>query len=736
MAISNSPTTLVDLAKRGEYKNLEDRWLSALDEATDRRDELLETLEVLTKNSKGELAAALGWSLLTTRKEQASPEEVLELGRELMLRCGDSPEMRQEILGLYREVHADRPELEKLIEASGLTGEKTPRRALRTLEICLNLEEGDYLLSRSEEQAVRVVQVDPDVPEYTIKGKHGEQTLDPDTLALKYDAVSPNDFRALAQLDPGRITELLDSDPAALVLGLLRSYRDKLDSEQLKHLLSPRYIPAGKWSSWWTKARAALNRSPNVVLEGRNPVLLTYHHTAQTLEDEIAPQWADADTPQKRMAVAEAYLREAKARGTTPKPLMIERMHRNLMARITSARKGSPIDALLEALVVDRLAQEGLLTADQRNPVQDILRENTDILALLRPIEDSRFYLRAIDHIKQMYPDTWPEHYAELLPYAPVDGCETIAAALTEAGRRELLGPVIERVLADFNESFQAVCWLWRGKLGATLLPIPHRELLIRMLEHLGRVSRDDYAPPKQLRDTRTQIRAALSAANYSRFRQVISEMDAGLASTIRTTIDRLDGLGHTVRIRLMRIVTDTHPELTVTRNRQPVDPWQDDSVIYCTQQGFDRRKEEIDYLNRVKVPENARAIGEAAARGDLSENSEYKFALEERDLLQARLMKMQNELSLARVISRDGVSTDQVDIGTKVTLVGVESGDRREFTILGPFESDMDQAIYNYRAPLCARLRGLRVGDTAKLELGTGEQEYRIEHIENAVTK
>jgi transcription elongation GreA/GreB family factor/transcription elongation factor GreA-like protein len=735
MAIQNLHTTLVDLARRGEYRNLEDRWLVAMELTAERNNELLETLEVLTKNGKGEMAAALGWSWLTTRKEKADPAEVLELGRELMIRCGDSPEMRQEILGLYREVYADRPELQSLIEASGLNGEKTPRRALRTLEICLNLKEGDYLLSRSEERAAQVVQIDLDGPEYTIRTKRGEDTLDPDSLALQYDAVGPNDFRALSQLHPEKINDLLESDPAALVIGLLHSHRDKMDSDELKHLLSPKYLAPAKWSSWWSKARAAMNRSPNIVLEGRNPVMIVFHHTQQTLEDEIGPQWAEADTPQKRLATVETYLREAKARGSTPAPAMVARMHRDLMARTAAARKGAPTEALLEALVTDRLAQDNLLTPDQQNPVQAILRENNDVPALLKPIEDSRFYLRAIEHLRKLYPEQWADLYLELLPHAPVDGCEEIAAALTEAGHQERLKLVTEQVLSNFGEHLDAVCWLWRGKLGASLLPISARALLIRILEHLGQVSRDDYVGAKVIRDTRTKIRAALSAANYSRFRQVIQEMEAGLASTVRTTIDRLDGLGHTVRINLMRIVTDTHPELTIVRNRQPVDPWQDDTVIYCTQQGFEKRKEEIDYLNRVKIPENARAIGEAASRGDLSENSEYKFALEERDLLQARLMKMQNELGMARTVSPGEVSTDAAGIGTRISLVG-GTGERREFTILGPFESDMDQGVYNYRAPLCARLRGLRVGDTVKLELGAGEQEYRIESITNAVAK
>lgn len=734
--MANPQTTLMDLAKRGEYKNLEDRWLATMEHAAERRHEMLDTLEVLHKNGKSDLATTLGWSWLSTQKEKAEPAEVLELGRELVIRCGDSPEMRQEILGLYKQVYADRPELDKLIEASGLTGEKTPRRALRTLEICLNLKAGDYLLSRSEERAAQVIEVDLDRPEYVIRTKRGEEVLEPDSLALHYDAVGPNDFRALSQLHPEKINDLLESDPASLVIGLLHGHQDKMDSDELKHLLSPKYIPASKWSSWWSKARAAMNRSPNVVLEGRNPVMLSYHSAEQTLEDEIAPQWAEADSPQKRLAVVETYLREAKARGGTPHPEMVARMHRELMKRVGAARKGAPTEALLEALIIDRLAQDEQLKPDQQNPAPEIIQESKDLLALLRPVEESRFYLRALDHIQRLYPDKWVDIYVELMPYACVDGCETIAEKLAEAGQQERLKPIIERILTDFTEYLDAICWLWRSKLAASLLPIPTRELLIRMLEHLGQVSRNDYVAPKVLRDTRTKTRAALSSSNYSRFRQTIEEMEPGLASTIRTTVDRLDGLGHTVRLTLMRIVTDTYPELVVVRNRQAVDPWQDDSVIYCTQKGFDRRKEELDYLTRVKIPENARAIGEAAARGDLSENSEYKFALEERDLLQARLMKMQGELSLARLISPGDVTTSEVGIGTKVSLVSTSGTDRREFTILGPFESDMEQAVYNYRAPLCGRLRGLRVGDTVKLELGAGEQEYRIDAIANAVTK
>src|SRR6185295_11961836 len=91
------------------------------------------------------------------------------------------------------------------------------------------------------------------------------------------------------------------------------------------------------------------------------------------------------------------------------------------------------------------------------------------------------------------------------------------------------------------------------------------------------------------------------------------------------------------------------------------IEPWLDESVIFGTQPGMNKREEELNFLVNVKMKENAKAIGDAAAHGDLSENSEYKFALEERDLLRARVAGIQNELNLARLLTPDDVTTDAV---------------------------------------------------------------------------
>jgi transcription elongation GreA/GreB family factor len=182
----------------------------------------------------------------------------------------------------------------------------------------------------------------------------------------------------------------------------------------------------------------------------------------------------------------------------------------------------------------------------------------------------------------------------------------------------------------------------------------------------------------------------------------------------------------------MLNIVTKAFPGLYV---KETVSLWDDESVLYFSRSGLRRMEAERDELVNVKMRENAKAIGEAASHGDLSENSEYKFALEERDLLRARLAQMNRELTLARILEPDDVPTDHVSIGQRLTLVPEAGGEPIALTIAGVGDSDLQRHAYAYQTPLARQLLGKRLGETATLSLdGAGELVYRIEQIEKAV--
>jgi transcription elongation factor GreA len=156
--------------------------------------------------------------------------------------------------------------------------------------------------------------------------------------------------------------------------------------------------------------------------------------------------------------------------------------------------------------------------------------------------------------------------------------------------------------------------------------------------------------------------------------------------------------------------------------------------VLYVTEGGLKAKEAEIRELVNVKMKENATAIGRAAERGDLSENSEYRFALEERDLLRARLAQMNQQREVARVLTPDEVPTDHVGIGSRVTLRHNQTGQVREVRVLSPWEADAEKNILNYKAPLAQSLMGARCGDTVELTFTGAPGIYTVESLGNAL--
>ena len=87
------------------------------------------------------------------------------------------------------------------------------------------------------------------------------------------------------------------------------------------------------------------------------------------------------------------------------------------------------------------------------------------------------------------------------------------------------------------------------------------------------------------------------------------------------------------------------------------------------SQKSFDLAKSEYEELINVKIPENKEAIATAREHGDLKENSEYKMARQDQDLLLARKNELEVNLSIANVTDFTDANKDTVGIGNVVTL-------------------------------------------------------------------
>jgi len=726
---------LISFITAKNWTDLEKHWLSVIEKKSADPARLLPVIDHVVKAGKGELAATLGWAWLSEIKEKNGPREALQLGRGLLLRLPDGDQLREEIFTLYVQTHKEHPQLDSWVEKSGLKSGKSVRRALRYLDNGLRLVAGSLLVHRTEDEAAQVIEVDLQAEEVEIRTPRRNRTATLQELIEDYDVVGDDDFRALRQLNPERIKKLIHEDPATLCIGILRAHNNQMDRDAVKLLLVPEYLTAAQWSDWWTKVRNAVKKSPNLRIEGRSPMMLIYDREGKSTEQEAWGAFEKAKQPREWLDILENYLRDTRAAKAEPDTAFLERVQAVLVEQIDKfMRHKEPTSAFATALVIERVAADGLpVKTDAHGVAVNMLSVAKNPVAVVAAIPDSRLWSLALDEVKEAFPDRWPELYGELILHAPSGMIDGMVKQLESTGKTDLLRVAVGKALADPGRYTDMLMWLWKGpKVKADLGIPPALDLLNLVLALVGpaRLS-EGKAAGQHVNDMRASVRAGLTTKDYARFRETLATQSPGMAMTIRRQVERADGLGPTVRDEMLAIVREQFPQMYV---KQKVAPWDDESVLYFTEAGLKAKEQEIEDLVNIKMRENAKAIGEAASLGDLSENSEYKFALEERDLLRARLAQLNAEIALAKVLDPNEVPEDHIGIGQRITLRPKTGGESVLVTVQGAGEADINKKVYSYKTPMARRLLGKRLGDVVAMQFEGAELEYAIERIENTL--
>ncbi|OPX29434.1 MAG: transcription elongation factor GreA [Candidatus Omnitrophica bacterium 4484_171] len=148
---------------------------------------------------------------------------------------------------------------------------------------------------------------------------------------------------------------------------------------------------------------------------------------------------------------------------------------------------------------------------------------------------------------------------------------------------------------------------------------------------------------------------------------------------------------------------------------------------VYLTQQGYDKLREELEYLKKEKRREISSMIKRAREFGDLSENAEYEAAKEAQALNEKKIAELEDKLSRARIIEDENISYDEVRIGAKVTLQDMDSGGELQYTIVSETEADYEEGKISLTSPVGKGLMGHKEGEVVEIEIPAGLLKYKI---------
>ncbi len=158
-----------------------------------------------------------------------------------------------------------------------------------------------------------------------------------------------------------------------------------------------------------------------------------------------------------------------------------------------------------------------------------------------------------------------------------------------------------------------------------------------------------------------------------------------------------------------------------MARTRERTRPDTSGKSGYITQEGYRRLEEEAHHLWTVKRPRVAKAVADAAAEGDRSENAEYIYRKKQLGEIDRRLRFLGKRLDALKVVSDKPNEDGRVYFGCYV-FVEDEDGEQKRYRIVGPDEWDADKGEISMHSPLGKALLRKREGDEVLLRRPKGD--------------
>ena len=153
-------------------------------------------------------------------------------------------------------------------------------------------------------------------------------------------------------------------------------------------------------------------------------------------------------------------------------------------------------------------------------------------------------------------------------------------------------------------------------------------------------------------------------------------------------------------------------------------------ATTYMTAEGLQKLKEELQYLESVERPRVIAAIAEARDKGDLSENAEYDAAKEEQGQLESKIALIKAKIMDARIIDETSISTDEVQILTKVKVLNLRTNQEKIYQLVTEGEANVAEGKLATTTPIAKGLLGKKVGDIAEVVVPAGKLQFKILEI------
>jgi transcription elongation factor GreA len=722
---------LVHLARSLQLETLDSAWSQAAKEPrAEDTGQYAAAIDLLCEQDMASKALGLATTMIEALAGRNEIDAAMELGFRAMHRSAHNDALARAVVELIEKRYGNEPWFPVLKARAGLQTQASVPTILE-FDRLRRYTKGHVVYHGAGWGEACVEDFTAATQEVAVRFASGRRETFPlDTLLSRFKALDAEDLRAMKLQRMDALRAQAENDASGLVRRVATLYRGTISSLQLKNELCPSVVPEKEWPSFWKRAKTAAAKDPWLKVEGSatRPVFILRDKPVGLAEEATTALRHQNDLGQ-RIGVLRDYL----ARG----------QDEEVRSQILGLALKTVEQAIEEKKATHAHILDGILFLEE-NGLRAPVPAAEELRALLLK-EDGTLVPTAIDrlatqasraHAVELLPQAlgpnWADQCAVLLLEWPNSVLENVVDKLVSTNNGVLCLPMWDRV-APYPKRYPLLTYLL-GKLYCDGIfdkeeQRPSPVAVGRVLLHLGRILNADRKGNAMHSRLLGRLTSLLSGKR--------GLMNRALDGISREDLTQYVGIcmraGEDFPIEIVdtidRVVLTHYPDI---RAKPELPFWERDHV-YTTREGLRRIRDEYRVLVEEKIPANSKAIGAAAALGDLSENSEWESAMEEQRNLTGRAQDMDQQIRSARLIEEQDVPSDRVAPGTKVTLVEDGTGKRTSYRLLGPWDVVDDHTI-NYLAPIAQGLLGKAAGDSAELPTPQGPVRVHIESIERIV--
>ena len=555
-------------------------------------------------------------------------------------------------------------------------------------------------------------------------GKKGH-SMDPAFCVSTMEILSPDHLLVRKQTEAAKINKLIAEQPAELIVEALKSCENHATTAIDLELTLTQVVGGANFKKWWAGAKKAIARDPRIVIPAKKTECYILREIPVAAEDEIVDDFNATRSARRRIALAEELLHTVTA--SKDARVDVTGVLNSITEVISTTNQLDTAQRLYGAHIRDSLARYAGADTATLAPTQASLVANTRELSSIAEKIPVLFQNTFLELVKQTHPAEFLDLTFNLLKFSQGKFTTECINFLVENGQSERLAASLKRWQTEQNLRAPVLQWIIKNRNTKKFAKLLHDLIAPRLLSSIFYAI--DYEALQSAAARRIPLADMLSD-DSELVGDLLREADPETARDLANALLLNQGFEELTKKSLLARFIKIFPAI---QSLVAADAESKEEQLLVSRESYDRKREEYETLKSKKIPENSRAIAAAREHGDLKENSEFKMAKQDQQVLMAQKAQLEREIGRARITDFTEATREQIGVGS---IVEVRSGDGKTaaYTILGAWDSVPEHNIIAYKTPLGLALLGKKTGESVTVKIGSAEETYAITAISRYV--